>query len=125
LGADVVARAKKYIANAPDNDLGIIAPTAALSSFPYLPEAAEAALRHYLVAADGRLWGRYGFVDAFAANGRWISKSYLAVNQGPIVAMIDNHRSGLLWDLFMDAPEIKRGLEKLEIVAERLTALVG
>ncbi|ACM39578.1 hypothetical protein B7W85_26100 [Allorhizobium ampelinum] len=92
---------RKYIASAPDNDRGIIAPTAALSSFPYLPEAAEAALRYYLVAADGRLWGRYGFVDAFAANGRWISKSYLAVNQGPIVAMIENHRSGLLWNLFM------------------------
>ncbi|UVC12203.1 hypothetical protein IHQ71_29645 (plasmid) [Rhizobium sp. TH2] len=104
-----------YVASAPDNDLGIIAPTAALSSFPYLPEAAEAALRHYLAVADGRLWGRYGFVDAFAANGRWISKSYLAVNQGPIIAMIENHRSGLLWNLFMDAPEIKLGLERLGI----------
>jgi hypothetical protein len=78
----------------------------------------EAALRHYLTFADGQLWGRYGFVDAFAANGQWISKTYLAVNQGPIVAMIENHRSGLLWDLFMDAPEIKRGLERLGIGRE-------
>ena len=106
---------RKYIASAPDNDLGIIAPTAALSSFPYLPAAAEAALRHYLTIADGRLWGRFGFVDAFEASGRWISKSYLAVNQGPIVAMIENHRSGLLWNLFMQAPEIRLGLERLGI----------
>jgi hypothetical protein len=106
---------RSYVTSAPDNDLGIIAPTAALSSFPYLPAAAEAALRHYLAIADGRLWGRYGFVDAFAADGRWISKSYLAINQGPIVAMIENHRSGLLWELFMDAPEIKLGLERLGI----------
>jgi hypothetical protein len=106
---------RNYLASAPDNDLGIIAPTAAISSFPYLPEVAEAALRHYLTFADGRLWARYGFVDAFSANGQWISKTYLAVNQGPIVAMIENHRSGLLWDLFMDAPEIKRGFERLGI----------
>lgn len=110
---------KNYVASAPDNDLGIIAPTAALSSFLYLPEAAEAALRHYLAIADGRLWGRYGFVDAFAASGRWISKSYLAVNQGPIVAMIENHRSGLLWDLFMNAPEIVLGLARLGIVSPK------
>jgi len=106
---------RKYIASAPDNDLGIVAPTAALSSFPYLPAAAEAALRHYLAVAGGRLWGRFGFVDAFAADERWISKSYLAVNQGPIVAMIENHRSGLLWALFMEAPEVKLGLERLGI----------
>ena len=106
---------KSYLASAPDNDLGIIAPAAALSSFPYLPAAAEAALRHYLAVAGGRLWGRFGFVDAFAADERWISKTYLAVNQGPIVAMIENHRSGLLWGLFMAAPEVKLGLERLGI----------
>ncbi len=106
---------KSYLASAPDNDLGIIAPTAALSSFPYLPAAAEAALRHYLTVAGGRLWGRFGFVDAFSADERWISKTHLAINQGPIVAMIENYRSGLLWKLFMEAPIVKLGLEKLEI----------
>jgi hypothetical protein len=105
----------KYLASAPDNDFGIIAPTAAISSFPYLPVAAEAAMRHYLTVADGRLFGRFGFVDAFAADGQWVSKTYLAVNQGPIVAMIENHRSGLLWDLFMRAPEIQLGLQALGI----------
>jgi len=104
-----------FLASAPDNDLGIVAPTAALASFPYLPAAAAAALRHYLAVAGGRLWGRFGLVDAFAADERWISKTYLAVNQGPIVAMIENHRSGLLWGLFMDAPEVKVGLERLGI----------
>jgi hypothetical protein len=112
---------RKFIASAPDNDFGIIAPTAALSSFPYLPAAAEDALRHYLTAAGGRLWGRYGFVDAFKASGGWVSKTYLAINQGPIVAMIENHRSGLLWDLSMEAPEIRLGLERLGIrVADKV-----
>jgi hypothetical protein len=106
---------KKYLASAPDNDHGIVAPTAALSSFPYLPDAAEAALRHYFNFAEGRLWGRFGFVDAFQPGGRWIARTYLAINQGPIVAMIENHRSGLLWDLFMAAPEATRGLARLGI----------
>lgn len=113
---------KSYIASAPDNDFGIIAPTAALSSFPYLPAAAEAALRHYLTVDGGRLWGRFGFVDAFSADERWISKTYLAINQGPIVAMIENYRSGLLWEIFMEAPEVKRGLKRLGIGASTATA---
>jgi hypothetical protein len=104
-----------YLVSAPDNDHGIIAPTAALSSFPYLPAEAEAALRHYLGFAGGRLWGRYGFVDAFRADDGWLSRSYLAINQGPIVAMIENFRTGLLWDLFMQADEVRAGLSRLGI----------
>ncbi|QRM56412.1 glucoamylase family protein [Sinorhizobium sp. BG8] len=104
-----------YIASCPENDVGIIAPTAALSSFPFLPAEAEAALRHFFRFREGALWGKYGFVDSFSANGSWIAKTWLAINQGPIVAMIENYRSGLLWQLFMNAPEVRRGLELLDI----------
>lgn len=106
---------KGYIANCPVNDVGIIAPTAALSSFSFLPVEAEAALRHFFRFRNGRIWGRYGFVDSFSPGGSWIAKTWLAINQGPIVAMIENFRSGLLWDLFMRAPEVRRGLKHLSI----------
>lgn len=108
---------RRYLASSPLNDHGIIAPTAALSSFPYLPEEAEAALRHFLSFQDGRLCGPYGLVDAFAADGHWIARTNLAVNQGPIVAMIENHRSGLLWDLVRGVPEISCGLDRLGLMA--------
>ena len=97
-----------YDAHAPGNDNGTISPTAALSSFPYAPEAAMRALRHFL--KHGEVWGRYGFTDAFNETRDWWADTYLAIDQGPIVVMIENYRSGLLWKLFMAAPEVRRGL---------------
>ncbi|MDX1409457.1 MAG: glucoamylase family protein, partial [Saprospiraceae bacterium] len=61
-----------------------------------------------------RLWGEYGFYDAFHPEENWVAGSYLAIDQGPIVCMIENYRTGLLWDLFMSAPEIQQGLDKLQ-----------
>lgn len=101
-----------YMAHAPDLDAGVITPSAALASFPYAPEFAMAALRGFF-AKQRRIWGRYGFVDAFCENQNWHARTYLAINQGPIVSMIENHRSGLLWNLFMGASEVRRGLAKL------------
>lgn len=108
---------KRYIASSPLADFGVIAPTAALSSFPYLPEEAEAALRHFLAFRNGALSGPYGLVDAFVADGSWIARTNLAINQGPIVAMIENHRSGLLWDLARNAPEISTGLSRIGLLS--------
>lgn len=108
-----------YLVSCPANDRGVLAPTAALSSFPFVPKEAEAALRAFLRFGNGLLWKRSGFVDAFAPGQSWVSSCHLAINQGPIVAMIENFRSGLLWDLFMSAPEIRRGLNRLEIVQMR------
>ncbi len=102
-----------YSASSPVNDLGVIAPTAALSSFPYTPEESMKALRFFYYTIGDRLWGQYGFYDAFNLTSGWYASSYLAIDQGPIVCMIENYRTGLLWDLFMSAPEVRAGLDKL------------
>jgi hypothetical protein len=102
-----------YNANSPTNDRDAIAPTAALSSYAFAPEEAEAALRAMFSYDGGRLMNKFGFADAFSPKTGWIASTYLAIDQGPIVAMIENHRTGLLWRLFMAAPEVQRGLEKL------------
>jgi len=109
-----------YNAHAPDNDLGVIAPTAALASFPYAPEHSMQALRHFYEGMGGRLWGEYGFKDSFSESHDWVADSYLAIDQGPIVVMIENYRSGLLWKLFMSCPEIQAGLEKLGFTSPHL-----
>jgi hypothetical protein len=109
-----------YIASAPDRDSGIIAPSAALSSFPYAPAEAMRALRGFLTKPRKRIWGRFGFVDAFCEGRNWYSRTYLAINQGPIIAMIENHRTGLLWRLFMGAPEVRRGLARLGFTSQCL-----
>lgn len=102
-----------YNAHAPDNDLGVITPTAALGSMPYAPEHSMRALRHFYGALGDKLWTEYGFRDAFSEGKNWFAESHLAIDQGPIVVMIENHRSGLLWKLFMSCPEVQAGLKKL------------
>ncbi|GAC1442274.1 MAG: glucoamylase family protein [Sediminibacterium sp.] len=102
-----------YTASSPTNDVGVIAPTAALSAFPYTPAESMRALKHFYFDLGDKIWGEYGFVDAFSEAKNWSAKSYLAIDQGPIVVMIENYRSGLLWKLFMNIPEIQNGLTKL------------
>lgn len=102
-----------YGPHAPDNDLGVIAPTAALPSMPYAPEPAMRALRHFYFDLGDRIWGECGFVDAFNETTGWRSRAHVAIDQGPIVVMIENHRSGLLWRLLMSCPEIQAGLSRL------------
>ncbi len=102
-----------YDAFSPTNDWGTITPTAALSAFPYTPEYSMKALRHFYDDLGDRIWSRYGFVDAFNETKDWYAGSYLAIDEGPIVAMIENYRSGLLWRLFMSCPEVQGGLKKL------------
>jgi hypothetical protein len=102
-----------YSAHSPTNDLGIITPTAAVSSLPYAPDESMEAIKFFYYTVGDRLWGPYGFYDAFNLTEGWTADSYLAIDQGPIVVMIENHRTGLLWDLFMSAPEVQAGLSKL------------
>lgn len=102
-----------YNAHSPDNDLGVISPTAALSAFPYTPEYSMKALRHFYEDLGPKIWSDYGFVDAFNESKNWYAESHLAIDQGPIVVMIENYRSGLLWKLFMSCPEVQNGLKKL------------
>lgn len=103
-----------YNAHSPTNDFGTITPTAALSSFPYTPEQSMKALRHFYDDLGDKLWSEYGFVNAFNESQNWYAKSHLAIDQGPIIVMIENHRTGLLWDLFMSVPEVQAGLKKLD-----------
>ncbi|QNL22157.1 hypothetical protein HZR84_09480 [Hyphobacterium sp. CCMP332] len=102
-----------YSAHSPTNDLGVITPTAAISSIPYTPNESMDAIRFFYYYMGDKLWGEYGFYDAFNATENWYANSYLAIDQGPIVVMIENHRTGLIWDLFMDDPEVQAGLNKL------------
>jgi len=102
-----------YSAQSPTNDLGVITPTAALSSFPYTPGQSMAALKFFYYTLGDRLWGDYGFYDAFNLTKGWTAGSYLAIDQGPIVVMMENYRTGLLWNLFMSAPEVQTAKTKL------------
>nr|WP_320057298.1 glucoamylase family protein [uncultured Bacteroides sp.] len=103
-----------YAAHAPNeaSDLGVISPTAALSSIVYTPEYSLKVMRHLYTMGD-KVYGKYGFYDAFSETANWYPKRYLAIDQGPIAVMIENHRSGLLWKLFMSHPDVQQGLKKL------------
>lgn len=105
-----------YNAHSPANDLGVITPTAALSSFPYTPVESMKALKFFYYNLGDKLWGPYGFYDSFNITQGWYANSYLAIDQGPIIVMIENHRTGLLWDLFMSAPEVQNATAKLNFV---------
>jgi hypothetical protein len=102
-----------YSAHSPTNDDGVISPTAAVSSIPYTPTQSMDAIRFFYYKLGDKLWGNYGFVDAFNLTNVWFAGSYLAIDQGPEIIMIENYRSGLLWNLFMSSPEIKTGMKGL------------
>lgn len=102
-----------YNAHMPSNDKGVITPTAALSSFPYTPKESMKALNHFYYDLGDMIWGKYGFYDAFSEQDDWYPERYLAIDQLTIAPMIENYRTGLLWKLFMGAPEIQEGLKKL------------
>lgn len=102
-----------YDAHSPTNDHGTISPTAAISAFPYTPEYSMKALKHFYFDLGNKVWGEYGFKDAFNETQNWWADSYLAIDQGPQIVMIENYRSGLIWKLFMSCPEVQSGLTKL------------
>jgi hypothetical protein len=109
-----------YTASSPTNDVGVIAPTAALSSFPYTPKESMQALKFFYYVLGDKIWKEYGFVDAFSLAEPWFASSFLAIDQGPIIVMIENYRSGLLWDLFTSCPEVKTGMKSLGFTAPYL-----
>jgi len=102
-----------YSAHSPTHDLGVIAPTAAVSALPYTPVQSMNAIRQFYYLFGNRLWGENGFYDAFDETEGWWANSYLAIDQGPMISMIENYRTGLLWNLFMSCPEVPQGLTKL------------
>lgn len=102
-----------YTASSPTNDNGTIAPTAAVASIPYTPEESLKAIRYFYYILGDRLFGEYGFKDSFNLSQRWFAPSYIAIDQGPIILMIENYRTGLLWELFMKNQDVQAGLDKL------------
>ncbi|MBD1421428.1 Ig-like domain-containing protein [Sphingobacterium chuzhouense] len=109
-----------YMAHSPDNDNGVISPTAALSSMPYTPDESLKALEFFYYKLGDKIWGDYGFKDAFSLTEPWFAESYLAIDQGPIIIGIENYRSKLLWKHFMQAPEIKSALQKLNFTSPNI-----
>jgi hypothetical protein len=109
-----------YTAHEPNNDRSVISPTAALSSMPYTPAESKAAMRYFYYVLGDKIWLKEGFADAFSLDQPWFTNQTLAIDQGPIVIMIENHRSGLLWQLFTSCPEVKVGMKKLGFVAPYL-----
>ena len=99
-----------------NNDNGTVAPTAAISSIVYTPNESMDVLKYLYLEKGKQVFGKYGFYDAYnpgMIQGQQVVKSYLAIDQGPIAVMIENYRSGLIWNLFMGNPEIQTGLSKL------------
>jgi hypothetical protein len=98
----------------------VIAPTAAVSSLPYTPVQSMNAIRFFYYKLGDKAWGQYGFTDAFNLSGVWFDSDCLAIDQGPQIVMIENYRSGLLWNLFMSCPEIKNGMKNLGFAGPNL-----
>ena len=109
-----------YTHSSPTNDIGVIAPTAALAFFPYTPQESMDALKFYYYVLGDKLWKEYGFVDAFSLKDQWFANSFIAIDQAPIIIMIENYRSGLLWELFTSAPEVQQGMKTLGFSAPYL-----
>ena len=110
-----------YVPHAPDDnsDRGTLTPTGALASFPYTPDASMAALKHYYRDLGAQIWDIYGPRDAFNPGQDWISPIYMGLNQVPIVVMVENYRTGLVWKNFMANPEIGVMLQKLDAVTKK------
>jgi exo beta-1,2-glucooligosaccharide sophorohydrolase (non-reducing end) len=109
-----------YVPHAPDaeHDTGTMTPTGALASFPYTPEASMAAFKHFYRDLGGRLWGIYGPRDAFNLDQNWFAPIYMGLNQLPVVVMVENYRTGLIWKLFMSNPEIRPMLDRIGFVRD-------
>ena len=102
-----------YAAHSPSNDKGVVSPTAAISSIPYTPNESLKVM-HYLYQNKDKMLGPAGFYDAFSPHyDFWVTQTYLGIDQGPQIVMIENHRTGLLWNLFMQNENVKNGLDKL------------
>jgi len=113
-----------YLAHAPNpaSDDGTITPTGALSSFPYTPQASMAALKFFYRQLGDRLWGVYGPHDAFNLGRNWFSPVYMGLDQAPIVVMVENYRTGLIWKMFMSNPEIQPMLDKIGFQPDKASA---
>ncbi len=102
-----------YDASSPTNDKSYIAPTAALSSFPYTPTESMKALKFFYYTLGDKTFKEYGFVDAFSLHTNWFADSHLAIDQGPIIIMVENYRSQRVWNLLTSCPEVRNGMKNV------------
>jgi len=107
-----------YVVNFPYNEEGTIAPTASLSSMPWTPQESLDALRAMYRLYGRGLYGPFGFRDSFNPGAQWYDPDYIAIDQAPIAAMIENARSRLLWNLFMSNPEVQPALDAIGFVED-------
>lgn len=116
-----------YFAHAPggSTDNGTLTPAAAIPSMPYTPDESIAVLKHFYRTYGEHLWGPFGFYDAFNPEENWFADSYIAIDQGPIINMIENYRSGLLWDWFMLNPEIAQALTSIGFTSDPVSTDQG
>jgi hypothetical protein len=110
-----------YRVHEPTNDNGTISPTAAISSIVYTPQESIDFIKHIYRTYGSNVWGEYGFKDAFNPTQNWYANSYLAIDQGPIIVMMENYRSGLLWNTFMANPEVQPMLNAIGFVPDSTT----
>lgn len=103
-----------YGVHSPHEDNGTITPTAFISAIPFVPEYSIPTMRYIYDTYTWQVWGEFGFKDAFNLEQNWFSNLYLAIDQGPNIVMIENYRSGLLWDLFMSHPDIQALMTQLD-----------
>ncbi len=114
-----------YEANSPRNDHGVVSPSAALASMPFTPFYALQVLRNFLGGLRKTVWGQYGPYDAVSLQANWVSDKYLAIDQLPMVSLIENYRTGLLWRLFMSDPDVRNGLAKAGLNEPDFAAMPG
>lgn len=111
--------ARGYKAHSTKTDLGVITPSGTLAAMPFAPDAVLPALKHFYYDLGDKLWGPYGFYDAYVAGEDRVVRNYLANNECAVVPMIENYRTGLIWNLFMSAPEIGTALHTLGFTADK------
>jgi len=94
-------------------DDGTIAPYGAASSLPFAPDIVLPTIQSYIENFDGKLWGEYGFYDAFNQTARWVDDDFLGIDEGPMLIMIENFRTGFVWNYMMKDDIIQKGLNRL------------
>lgn len=94
-------------------DDGTIAPYGPLASLPFAPEVVLPTIQSMAQKHGDALWGKYGLVDAFNLTAKWFGTDFLGIDQGPLLIMVENFRTGLVWDCMMRDPVIQRGLARL------------
>ncbi len=100
---------------------GTIVPCATAGSVAFVPNEAMTTLRFMRTAYGSRIWGRYGFVDAFNPETGWVNPDVIGIDLGITLLQAENARTGLVWAVFMQAPEVQHALARAGFVSQKRT----